>query len=124
MENIFGVRVPQVQPPEFSSELPFSPINAGVKTLDTAAQFRKLTEAIIRVAATETRLRRIGEEIKKTSRRVNALEQVVIPGIGLEIQQIRSVLDQRALEEVTVLKRIKAKLQNREEKTDTQSVST
>jgi len=124
VENIFGVRVPQVQPPEFSSELPFSPINAGVKTLDTAAQFRKLTEAIIRVAATETRLRRIGEEIKKTSRRVNALEQVVIPGIGLEIQQIRSVLDQRALEEVTVLKRIKAKLQNREEKTDTQSVST
>ena len=115
VENIFGVRVPQVQPPEFSSELPFSPINAGVKTLDTAAQFRKLTEAIIRVAATETRLRRIGEEIKKTSRRVNALEQVVIPGIGSEIQQIRSVLDQRALEEVTVLKRIKAKLQDREE---------
>ena len=37
VENIFGVRVPQVRPPEFSSELPFSPINAGARTLDAAA---------------------------------------------------------------------------------------
>lgn len=114
VENLFGVKVPQVQPPSFSKELPFSPINAGARTLDAAAQFRNLTEALVKVAATETRLRRIGEEIKKTNRRVNALEQLVIPGIQLQIKDIRSVLDQRALEEVTVLKRIKAKLEARE----------
>lgn len=114
VENLFGVKVPQVQPPEFSKELPFSPITAGARTLDSAAQFRNLTEALIKVAATETRLRRIGEEIKKTNRRVNALEQLVIPGVQLQIKDIRSVLDQRALEEVTVLKRIKAKLDARE----------
>jgi V/A-type H+-transporting ATPase subunit D len=114
VENLFGVKVPQVQPPEFSTQLPFSPVGAGARTLDAAAEFRKLTEAIIRVAATETRLRRIGEEIKKTNRRVNALEQLVIPGIMNEIKSIRSVLDQRALEEVTVLKRIKAKLEAKE----------
>ncbi len=115
VENIFGVKVPQVQPPTFSTDLPFSPINAGASTLDAAAQFRKLVEALTRVAATETRLRRIGEEIKKTSRRVNALEQLVIPGINQQIRDIRSVLDQRALEEVTVLKRIKNKLEKRDE---------
>ena len=115
VENIFGVRVPQVQPPEFDTDLPFSPVGAGARTLDAASQFRQLTKALIDVAATETRLRRIGEEIKKTSRRVNALEQVVIPGISREIKDIRSVLDQRALEEVTVLKRIKAKLEARED---------
>jgi V/A-type H+-transporting ATPase subunit D len=114
VENLFGVKVPQVQPPEFNKELPFSPITAGARTLDSAAQFRNLTEALIKVAATETRLRRIGEEIKKTNRRVNALEQLVIPGVQLQIKDIRSVLDQRALEEVTVLKRIKAKLDARE----------
>ena len=114
VENLFGVKVPQVQAPKFDDKLPFSPINAGTRTLDAAAQFRKLTEALIQVAATETRLRRVGEEIKKTSRRVNALEQIVIPGISLQIKDIRSVLDQRALEEITVLKRIKAKLDARE----------
>jgi len=114
VENLFGVKVPQVQPPEFSDQLPFSPVGAGARTLDAASEFRKLTEAIIQVAATETRLRRIGEEIKKTNRRVNALEQLVIPGIRHQIKDIRSVLDQRALEEVTVLKRIKAKLEAKE----------
>lgn len=115
VENLFGVKVPQVQPPSFDSDLPFSPIGVGVHTLNAAAEFRKLTEALIQVAATETRLRRVGEEIKKTSRRVNALEQIVIPGIAQQIKDIRSVLDQRALEEITVLKRIKAKLEAREE---------
>ena len=74
-----------------------------------------MVEAIIKVAATETPLRRIGEEIKKTNRRVNALEQLVIPGINYEIRHIQSVLEQRALEEVTTLKRIKAKLEKRDE---------
>ncbi|HET9027564.1 MAG TPA: V-type ATP synthase subunit D [Trueperaceae bacterium] len=118
MENIFGVKVPQVLPPTFDESLPFSPVTAGASTLEAAKQFRKLVEAIVRVAATETRLRKIGEEIKKTNRRVNALEQLVIPGINYEIRHIRSVLDQRALEEVTVLKRIKAKLQARDEARD------
>jgi V/A-type H+-transporting ATPase subunit D len=115
MENIFGVKVPQVQLPTFDDRLPFSPVGAGAQTLAAARQFRKLTEALIEVAATETRLRRIGEEINKTNRRVNALEQLVIPNINFEIRQIRSVLEQRALEEVTVLKRIKAKLEAREQ---------
>jgi V/A-type H+/Na+-transporting ATPase subunit D len=43
------------------------------------------------------------------------LEQLIIPGINAQIRDIRSVLDQRALEEVTVLKRIKNKLEKREE---------
>jgi len=115
VQNLLGVKVPQVQPPKFDTNLPFSPVGVGARTLDAAAQFRALTEAIVQVAATETRLRIIGEEIKKTSRRVNALEQIVIPGVQAQIRDIRSVLDQRALEETTVLKRIKAKLEAREE---------
>ena len=110
VENLFGVKVPMVTAGEMDKSLPFSPVGAGAKTIESAQEFRKLTEALIQVAATETRLRRVGEEIKKTSRRVNALEQIVIPGIASQIRTIRDVLDQRGLEEVTVLKRIKAKL--------------
>jgi V/A-type H+-transporting ATPase subunit D len=123
VENLFGVKVPAVQPPQFSDELQFSPVGAGTQTLAAAAQFRALTEALVRVAATETRLRRIGEEIKKTNRRVNALEQLVIPNIQRQIRDIRSVLEQRALEEVTVLKRIKAKLEAREKEESAQGAA-
>ena len=88
------MKVPQVQPPEFDHRLPFSPVGAGASTLEAAQEFRKMVEAIIKVAATETRLRKIGEEIKKTNRRVNALGLVI--GINYEIRHIQSVLEQRA----------------------------
>lgn len=120
VDNLFGVKVPRVEPPEFSHELPFSPVEAGSQTLAAAEQFRRLTEALVQVAATETRLRRIGEEIKKTNRRVNALEQLVIPGVQYQIREIRNVLDQRALEEVTTLKKIKAKLEKNAEEAQKQ----
>jgi V/A-type H+-transporting ATPase subunit D len=88
--------------------LSFSPIGVGAKTLEAATAFRRLAEAIIAVANTENRLRKIGEEIKKTNRRVNALEQISIPEINEQIKFVTDTLDQRALEEVTTLKRIKA----------------
>jgi V/A-type H+/Na+-transporting ATPase subunit D len=114
VESIYGVKVPKINVPELSKELPFSPIGAGARTLEAAGQFQRVVEALIAVAATENKLKRIGDEIKKTSRRVNALEQIVVPNISAEIKLISDTLDQRALEEVTVLKRIKAKIDQRE----------
>lgn len=110
IESIYGVKVPKIQIPERDSATHFSPINVGSKTIQTAEDFGGVLEAIVKVAATETKLRRIGEEIKKTSRRVNALEQVVIPGIQDDIRFIRSVLDQREREASYTQKKIKAKI--------------
>jgi len=113
IESLYGVKVPNISAPE-SGGLSFSPIGVGAKTLEAATAFRKLSEAIIAVANTENRLRKIGEEIKKTNRRVNALEQITIPEINEQIKFVSDTLDQRALEEVTTLKRIKAKIEQRE----------
>jgi V/A-type H+-transporting ATPase subunit D len=114
VESIYGVKVPRIIMPELSRALPFSPIGAGARTLDAASQFQGVVEALIKVAATENKLRRIGEEIKKTSRRVNALEQIVVPGISDQIKFITDTLDQRSLEEVNTLKKIKKKIELRE----------
>jgi V/A-type H+/Na+-transporting ATPase subunit D len=111
VESVYGVKVPKIKLPETKLEMPFSPIAVGARTMTAAQEFQKVIAAIIQVAATETKLRRIGEEIKKTSRRVNALEQVVIPGIIDDIRFIRGVLDQREREESFRLKKIKAKLE-------------
>lgn len=108
IESLYGVKVPRISAPETSGGLSFSLIGVGAKTLEAAAAFRRLGEAIVAVANTENRLRKIGEEIKKTNRRVNALEQISIPEINQQIKFITDTLDQRALEEVTTLKRIKA----------------
>lgn len=109
VENVWGTRVPRLEV-ERPRGITVSPLGVGGQTLAAQAAFRKLSEALLRVANTESRLRRIGEEIKKTARRVNALEQAVIPGIQSQIHYIQQVLDQQEQEDIFRLKRIKGKM--------------
>jgi V/A-type H+-transporting ATPase subunit D len=109
VENVWGTRVPRLEV-ERPRGTTVSPLGVGGQTLAAQAAFRKLSEALLRVANTESRLRRIGEEIKKTARRVNALEQAVIPGIQSQIHCIQQVLDQQEQEDIFRLKRIKGKM--------------
>ncbi|MVN88456.1 V-type ATP synthase subunit D [Deinococcus sp. HMF7620] len=115
IDSVYGVKVPRISIPERGQSATFSPINVGARTIQAATDFGGVMEAIVKVAATETKLRRIGEEIKKTSRRVNALEQIVIPGIEDDIRFIRSVLDQREREASYTQKKIKAKIEAKAE---------
>jgi len=109
LENIWGTRVPRLAV-EWPRGTTTSPVSVGGRTLAAQAAFRRLSQALLRVANTESRLRRIGEEIKKTARRVNALEQAVIPGIESQIHYIQQVLDQQEQEDIFRLKRIKGKM--------------
>ncbi len=109
LENIWGTRVPRLEVKWPRGETT-SPGSAGGRTVAAQAAFRKFSQALFRVANSESRLRRIGEEIKKTARRVNALEQAVIPGIESQIHYIEEVLDQQEQEDVFRLKRIKGKI--------------
>ena len=111
VENIWGTRVPLLEA-DWPQGVGISPISVGGQTLAAQTAFRKFCRALIRVANTESRLRRIGEEIKKTARRVNALELAVIPGLGSQIRYIRQVLDQQEQEDIFRLKRVKRKLED------------
>ncbi len=109
LENIWGTRVPRLAV-EWPRGTTTSPVSVRGRTLAAQGAFRKLSQALFRVANTESRLRRIGEEIKKTARRVNALEQAVIPGIQSQIHYIQQVLDQQEQEDIFRLKHIKGKM--------------
>ena len=112
VENLWGTRVPRLEV-KWPQEATVSPLSVGGQTLVAQAAFRRLCQALIRVANTESRLRRIGEEIKKTARRVNALQLAVIPGLQSQIRYIRQVLDQQEQEDIFRLKRVKRKLDAR-----------
>lgn len=110
--NIWGARAPKLAV-DWPKGAVASPVGLGGRTVAAQAAFRRFSKALVQVANTETRLRRMGEEIKKTARRVNALEQAVIPGVRSQIRYIRQVLDQQEQEEVFRLKRIKGKITTR-----------
>lgn len=120
VRNVWGTKIPEVAVKEVRRTLlerGHNPATTSLRTVESAGNFEEVLRAILDVAATEIKLKKIGEEIKKTTRRVNALEQVVIPRLYGEIRFITAVLEQRAREDVFRLKRIKQKLHAREHAT-------
>lgn len=118
VRNVWGTKIPEVEVKEVRRTLlerGHNPTSTSLRTVESASNFEDVLRAILEVAATEVKLKKIGEEIKKTTRRVNALEQVVIPRLIGEIRFITAVLEQRAREDVFRLKRIKQKLEAREQ---------
>jgi V/A-type H+-transporting ATPase subunit D len=110
VENFWGTRVPRLTV-GWPRGATTSPVAVQSRTIAAQSAFRALSRALVQTANTESRLRRMGEEIKKTARRVNALEMAVIPGIRSQIHHIQQVLDQHEQEDIFRLKRIKTKIE-------------
>ena len=122
VDSVWGTRVPRLEV-EWPQEATTSLLAVGARTQAAQVAFRRLSRALVRVANTESRLRRMGEEIKKTARRVNALELSVIPGIRSQIRYIQQVLDQQEQEDIFRLKRIKGKIDAGRSKNDSSGAS-
>ena len=76
--------------------------------IDRAAElFETELELVLELAAVELRLRRLVDEIGITTRRVNALENIVIPQLERETASIQSILEEREREDRFRLKRAK-----------------
>jgi len=73
-----------------------------------AGSFEKLLDLLLDVADAELSLRRLVGEISRTTRRVNALEQVVVPRLEHERDAIEMVLAERELEDRIRLRRARA----------------
>lgn len=79
-----------------------------------ADKFEEIIDVIIESADIETRLKRLGEELRKTNRRVNALENIVIPEYAEQIKFINMSLEERAREDIFRLKKVKKALERKE----------
>ncbi len=74
--------------------------------IDAAAeQYESFLGALVELAAKELRLRRLIDEIGKATRRVNALESVVVPRLEQERALIQSILEERERQDRFRLKR-------------------
>ncbi len=69
--------------------------------------FEKLLEFMLRIAEYESKLKRLGEEILHTTRRIKVLEEMVLPGLKVEIKSITQYIGERERESFYRLKRVK-----------------
>ena len=110
--SVWGIPTPEVNGPQLvraSDARGASPVGWGVAAADAARRHEEAVETLIAISSREMRLKRLGEEIRKASRKINALEQVLIPGLDREIVRIEVALEEREREAIGRLKRFKAR---------------
>jgi V/A-type H+-transporting ATPase subunit D len=115
--KIMGVSVPVVtkgeSPIRSSFTRGYAVTGISSRVDETAGKFEQILDVIIEYADIETRLKRLGEEIQKTNRRVNALEQITVPQLREQVTYIRQTLDERAREDLFRLKKVKKKIERK-----------
>lgn len=77
--------------------------------------FEKLLESMLHIAEYESKLKRLGDEILRTTRRIKVLEEMVLPALKAQIKTIAQYIGERERESFYRLKRVKNILTARKE---------
>ncbi len=107
--STMGVRYPFIKvdkDPQIAGELDITLSEAAEKVLG-------VLNDIIQIAEFEARVERIADELGKTNRKVNALENTIIPSYRQIIKFIEDKLDEESLEELVRMKLIGGALARR-----------
>src|SRR5512138_322921 len=112
LRRIWGIPTPTVSAPllqRTADARGTSPTGWSATAAEAARLHEEGLEVLLRIASRELHLARLGEEIQATSRRINALEQLLLPALRAEGARIEAALDERDREDAVRLKRLRAK---------------
>lgn len=116
-DNVAGVKLPVFKmlhdPTKDTAVQTIGVAHGGAVISACRETYFKAVVALIKLASLQTAFSTLDEEIKMTSRRVNALEYVIIPRIEVMITDIEQELDEQARDDFI---RIKKVVQKKKEK--------
>jgi V/A-type H+-transporting ATPase subunit D len=115
--NIMGVPVPVIGKKRLVRnvlERGYGIVGTSGRIDETAEKFETELNVIMDLAEKETAMRRLGAEIQMSRRRVNALEQVLIPELNRQARYIKLSIEEREREDLFRLKKVKKLLQRRQ----------
>ena len=116
-DNIMGVKIPKLNSDNISiDEKPLYGFSETCAKLDDAKkQFTALVSKLINLADLEGGIKSLAVEIEKTKRRVNVLENNLIPRLYATRKYIEMQLEEREREDFFRRKRIKALMEKKKQ---------
>lgn len=116
-DNIMGVKIPKLNSDNISiDEKPLYGFSETCAKLDDAKkQFTALVSKLINLADLEGGIKSLAVEIEKTKRRVNVLENNLIPKLYATRKYIEMQLEEREREDFFRRKRIKALMEKKKQ---------
>jgi V/A-type H+/Na+-transporting ATPase subunit D len=108
--KLMGIPLPSLDITMPALELRYSFMGADSSCDATMREFHELLKLVARMAEIRTMVWRLAKEVRKTQRRVNALEKIVIPDVLETRAFIEGVLEEREREVFFVQKILKSRL--------------
>jgi len=112
-KKIMGVTTLALELTDLKRSLTYSISRPTVLIDDAAEKFLEAIPVIVRVAELESTLINLVEEVKRTQRRINALEQFLIPRYEETVLLIAGILEERDREEFVRVKKVKSLIEKR-----------
>ena len=116
-DNIMGVKIPKINTDNIKNDLKptYGFFETCSKLDDAKTAFNKLLKKLVELADLEAGIKSLTVEIEKTKRRVNVLENNLIPKLHATRKYIEMQLEEREREDFFRRKRIKAILESKKE---------
>jgi len=117
-DNIMGVKIPKINMNNIQKDVKpnYGFLESCSKLDDAQQQFSKLLLKLIHLADLEGGIKALTVEIEKTKRRVNVLENNLIPRLQATRKYIEMQLEEREREDFFRRKRIKAIMESKKER--------
>jgi V/A-type H+-transporting ATPase subunit D len=104
-----GMKLPGLEIRLPSAEIKYSPVNSFAECDETVLEFFEMLKICTELAAVRTIIWRLAREVRKTQRRVNALEKMVIPTAKETRVYIEASLEERDRDSFFTSKLLKKK---------------
>ncbi len=111
--KIMGVPLPVVDTDFYERPPYFSPLDTHYYIDNSIHNFKQALELMGRFAELKISVMRLAGEVKKTIRKVNALEKIAIPEYRRAVKSIENRLEENERDAVILLKKIKERLEKK-----------
>jgi len=106
---VMGIALPSISAEHEAMRPEFSMASGSVLSDETMRRFTQALDAIARLAEIENAVLRLASEVRRTQRRVNALEKIFIPDYQETTDYIEDVLEEREREQFVIMKMAKGR---------------
>lgn len=108
--KVMGVRLPVVNT-AFQEHAPYySPTGNSFWLDETVQSFKKVLELVGRLAELKVSIVRLAREVRRTIRKVNALEKIAIPELEETVRLVQERLEESEREMFVLMKMVKGRL--------------
>lgn len=113
--RVMGVQLPVVET-SFKEHPPYySPMGTSFWIDSSLQNFKEALSVMGRLAELKISITRLARELRKTIRKVNALEKIAIPDLDESVSYIQNRLEETERDMFVLMKMVKTRLENKKE---------